>query len=353
VRVKRLSKSSAEIVPETIDDILLLRLYISKDDLISAKTTRTIKFEKNYSKHAEKERKIVILTIRVDNVAFESTFEKLKVSGTIEATSDEHVRKGTRHSLEIGLHTKFLFIREKNQVDFKLLEKNMILDELILVAIDSLVTGIGKIVGSRIEYVTEVYSSYQGKLYSIKQEWVKPYYQQIFEIVNSLTLSINNKIIIFGPGPLKLGFKNFLENARTSKKFQISIIEGIEYGGFDGIRQALASEEFSKIFKENFFAKAKRAMEKILASIYNNNGLALLSIDEIEEAAKLGACEDLLISKDFLSRNVVEEERIVQIFSNILKYNGTIYFLDDNTNAGIQLSMLGGIAVSLRYRINY
>jgi protein pelota len=351
VKVKRLSKNSAEIIPETVDDMLLLRLFISKDDLVSAKTTRTVKFEKNYSRHAEKEKKIIILTVRVSEITFDGTFEKLKISGSIEATSDEHVHKGTRHTLEIGLYTKFLLIKEKNQIDFKLLEKNMILDELILVALDSLVAGIGKIKGSQVKYITEIYSNYQGKLYNTKQDWLKSYYEQILDMLISSISGTENKIVIVGPGHVKQGLKNFLENSPIGKKAQILTIEGIEYGGFDGIRQAINSEEFSKVFKENFFTKAKTVMEKILTSLYKDDGLALLSIDEIEKASTFGACENLLITKDFLLKNPVEEEKIVQIFYNILKYKGTIYFLDENTNTGIQLNTIGGIAAYLRYRI--
>lgn len=224
----------------------------------------------------------------------------------------------------------------------------MISEHLILVALDSLVAGIGEIKGSQIKYITEIYSDYQGKLYDLKQEWIKPYYKQIFDIITSITQA--NNIVIFGPGPLKLGFKNFLENSNISKKIKIIIIDGIEYGGFDGIRQAINSEAFSKIFKENFFSKTKVIMEKMLASLYKGDGLALLSIDKIEKASMIGACESLLIVKDFLSKNIIEEHKIVHIFSNILRYKGTIYFLDNNTNAGIQLNTLGGIAAFLRYK---
>lgn len=349
VRVKRLATDSAEIIPETIEDMLFLRLYISKEDLISAKTIRTIKFEKDFSRHAEKERKTVILTIRVDEVCFENAFDTLKISGFIEGTSDEHIRKGTRHFLEISLYTRFLLIKEGSQIDFEHLEQKMVKEHLILVALDSQVAGIGEIKGSQIKYVTEIYSDYQGKLYDIKHEWIKAYYKQIFEIITSLTQG--NKIVIFGPGPFKLGFKNFLENSNINKKIQIIIVDGIEYGGFDGIRQAINSEVFSKIFKENFFSKIKAIMENILSSLYKGDGLSLLSIEKIEKAALIGACESLLIVKDFLSKNIIEEYKIVEIFYNILRHRGTIYFLDDNTNVGIQLNMLGGVAAFLRYRV--
>ncbi|MEM2073554.1 MAG: hypothetical protein QXO33_03290 [Nitrososphaeria archaeon] len=349
MKVKRLSTNSAEIIPETIEDMLFLRLYISREDLISAKTIRTIKFEKNFSRHAEKERKIVILTIRVDEVCFENTFDTLKISGLIEATSDEHVHKGTRHSLEINLHTKFLLIKEDNQIDFELLEQKIIKEHLILVSLDSQVAGVGEIKGSQIKYITEIYSDYQGKLYDTKQEWIKSYYKQIFEIITSLNQA--NKIVVFGPGPFKLGFKNYLENSNIGKKMQIIIVDGIEYGGFDGIRQAINSEVFSRIFRDNYFSKAKTIMEKILSSLYKGDSLSILSIEKIEKAAVIGACESLLIAKDFLSKNIIEENKMVHIFSNILKHRGTIYFLDNNTNVGIQLNTLGGIAAYLRYRI--
>lgn len=348
---KRLTKNSVEIVPETIEDILFIRLYVRKGDLVSAKTVRTIKIEKAFSRHVEKDRKSVIITIKVEEASFEKSFEVLRITGNIQGASDGSVSQGSRHSIEISPGTRFLLIKCEDQINFDLLEKNMEQDEFIMVSIDSLTAGIGRFKGSRVEYIAEVQSNYQGKLYEIKRERDSIFFDKILDLISPFFKKIQ-KLIIAGPGPLKSTFKNYIELLPTlDKKLQIVILEGIDISGFDGIRMALNSEGFSKVLQYNFFSKAKNVIEKILSSLYKGDGLASVSLQEIEYMCSNGAADSLLILMDYLSKSSFEEKKLVQIFTNLTEYKGALYFLDNNTNTGIQLESLGGIAALFRYKL--
>lgn len=176
------------------------------------------------------------------------------------------------------------------------------------------------------------------------------FFEKISKVLAPL-LKQNRKIVISGPGHLKLEFKNYLENTNLGKTLQIYIVEGVDTAGFDGIRMALNSEGFSKVMRDNFFSKAKDVMERILQSMYKGDGLSSSSIEEIKIMASNGACDSLLISKDYLSKYPVEERVIVEIFSNLVTYKGSLFFLDNNTNVGIQLDSIGGVAALFRYKI--
>lgn len=348
---KRLTKNSAEIIPETIEDILFIRLYLGKGDLVSAKTVRTIKIEKAFSRHVEKDRKSVVITIKVEEASFEKSFEVLRITGEIQGSSDENVSQGSLHSVEVSAGTRFLLIKCEGQINFSLLEGNVKQDEFIIVSIDSLVAGIGRVKGSRVEYVAEVQSNYQGKLYETKREQDSVFFDKILDIISSFFEKVQ-KLIVTGPGPLKSTFKNYVEQTPTSdKKLQIVLLEGVDTSGFDGIRMALNSEGFSKVLQDNFFSKAKNTMMKILNSLYKGDGLASVSLEEIEYMCSNGATDSLLISMDYLSKSSIEEKKLVQIFSNLMGYKGSLYFLDNNTNVGIQLESLGGAAALFRYKV--
>lgn len=332
-----------------MEDMLFLRSYIRKGDLVSSKTFRTIKYEKMYSRHVEKERKSLILTIRVDSVHFAGSFEVLNIDGEIQASSDADVSQGSRHVLEVRPGTKFLLIRE-GEIKFNLLSEYIKQDQFVILSLDSIVAGIGEVKGSKIDYVAEIPSYYQGKRYETKQELRNDFFEKISKVLAPL-LKQNRKIVISGPGPLKLEFKNYLENTNLGKTLQIYIVEGVDTAGFDGIRMALNSEGFSKVMRDNFFSKAKDVMERILQSMYKGDGLSSSSIEEIKIMASNGACDSLLISKDYLSKYPVEERVIVEIFSNLVTYKGSLFFLDNNTNVGIQLDSIGGVAALFRYKI--
>jgi len=348
---KRLTKNSAEIIPETIEDILFIRLYVRKGDLVSAKTVRTIKMEKAFSRHVEKDRKSVVITIKVEEASFEKSFEVLRIAGNIQGSSDENVSQGSWHSIEISPGTRFLLITCEDRIKFDLFEENIKQDEFIMITIDSLIAGIGRFKGSRVEYIAEVQSNYQGKLYETKRERDSVFFDKILDIISPLFRN-TQKLIITGPGPLKSTFKNYVELLPTlDKKLQIVMLEGIDTPGFDGIRMALNSEGFSKVLQDNFFSKAKDVMAKILSSLYKGDGLASVSLKEIEYMCSNGATDSLLILMDYLSKSSVEEKKLVQIFSNLTEYKGVLYFLDNNTNVGIQLESLGGVAALFRYKL--
>ncbi|MGQ9782042.1 MAG: hypothetical protein ACUVQ8_07345 [Nitrososphaeria archaeon] len=346
---KRLTADSAEIIPETLEDILFIRLYLREGDLISAKTPRTIKLEKVYARHVEKERKNVVITVKVKKVCFEGSFDTLAASGEIQASSDENIPQGSRHVIEVGLGTRFLLIRYGGGIDFNLIRENFFQEEFIIVSIDSLVAGIGQIKGSKVNYVAEVQSNYQGKLYEVKHESNIVFFAKILEVLSPYLKEVQ-KILVTGPGPLKLAFKNYLESS-LGRKLQVLILEGVDIAGFDGIRMSLNSESLSKVLEDNFFSRARNIMAKILSSLYKGDGLASVSFEEVKYMSSNGACDSLLVSKDYLSMSPVREDEVVRTFSDLIKYKGSLYFLDDSTNVGIQLKSLGGLAALFRYRI--
>lgn len=348
VRFKRLATDSAEFIPETLEDILFVRLYLKEGDLISAKTSRTIKLEKAYARRVEKERKSVLITVKVREVSFGGSFDVLAVQGEIMASSDENIPLGSKHVIEICLGTRFLLVKCEGGIDFNMIEENLVAEEFVIVSMDSIVAGIGQIKGSRVKYIAEIQSNYQGKLYEVKHESNTVFFAKILDVLSPYLREVQ-KVLVTGPGPIKSAFKNYLEGS-FGRKLQVLELEGVDSAGFDGIRMSLNSEGLSKILQDNVFSSARNAMIKILGSLYRGDGLASVSFEEIEYMSSNGACDSLLISKDYLSRSSVEEDRLVKIFSDLKKYRGALYFLDDSTNVGIQLESLGGLAALFRYR---
>jgi len=252
--------------------------------------------------------------------------------------------------MEICPGTKFLLMKCDDEIDFNLLRASLKQDQFMVVSIDSMIAGIGEIKGSRVSYITEVQSNYQGKLYEAKREPNSVFFDKILKILFPYLKEIK-KILVSGPGSLKLVFKNYIESSNPDKKLQVVVLEGVDVAGFDGIRMALNSENFSKVLRDNFFSKARSALANVLESLYKGDGLASASLEEIEYMSINGACDSLLVSKDYLSKSPADEKKIVQIFSNLTKYKGSLYLMDDNTNVGIQLGTLGGIVALFRYRI--
>lgn len=92
-------------------DLFYLQELIEKNDLITAKTVRTI-FMYKYGKKEKVGRKAVRLTLKVEKIGFDKTTNKLRVKGTI-VEGPEEVPTGAYHTIEIRIGSVFKLEKSK------------------------------------------------------------------------------------------------------------------------------------------------------------------------------------------------------------------------------------------------
>ncbi|HEY8110524.1 MAG TPA: mRNA surveillance protein Pelota, partial [Candidatus Nitrosotenuis sp.] len=211
---------SISFIVEEPDDLLTLRRIIKKGDMMVSDTTRVIKQDKDFSRPDRGERIKIRISLEVEKIALDSVFDRLRVHGTIIESSNEAVSKGSHHSVLIKIGDSFNVTKKKwLPIELKLLKSKEDSFGFVLVAIDKGDCGIGKLKGTHLELMQNLYSGSSGKQYKSSFN-IEGFFENVTKMLET-TLRDNDAIVIFGPGETKKQFSNYLQKTPLSKKHKI------------------------------------------------------------------------------------------------------------------------------------
>ena len=182
---KIVDENSISIIPEESDDLLTLRRIIKKGDRIVGDTKRVIKQDKDFSRPDKGERVRIRIALDVEKISLDNVLDKLRVQGTIAESSNEEVPHGSHHSILIKIHEGFKLIKKQwTHVEKKLIKsKNQNL-AFLLIAIDTENCGIGRLKGTHLEILPNIYSGSSGKRYKTNFN-IEKFFENIQKAISS------------------------------------------------------------------------------------------------------------------------------------------------------------------------
>lgn len=345
---KTIDDSTISFLVEEPDDLLTLRRIIKNGDRIVADTTRVIKQEKDFARPDRGERVKIRIALDVEKAALDSVFDRLRVHGTITESSSEEVSKGVHHSLLVKIDDS-LNISKKRwlPIEQKLIKSR---DEgfgFVLVAVDRGDCGIGKLKGTHLQLLQNLYSGSGGKQYKTNFN-IEPFFENMLKAMQTI-LRENDVIVIFGPGETKKQFNNFVQKAPLAKKHKIEIVEGIDSGGEDGIYTFIKSKSMRQILGEGKLAKVAAILEEIMIKAYHKSKKFTMGFDETKRANQYGAIESLVFSEKIIQTH--NEAEVIEFLNEVEAKGVKVYALDASTDIGMQVSGLGGMVSLLRFPI--
>ena len=341
----------AVVIPEDEDDLWSLRRLIRPGDYITTDTTRVVKQKGDFIRPNKGNRihvnvALIVLDIRLDN-----SLGRLKIIGKVVEASDESVSHGDHHSLLIYPEKK-IAIKKKKWSD---LEKKILLSSrnepgFLIIAIDRREAGFGRIKGTHLKTYPEVESGASGKIYSGHGSTNQNYYKKILNVIQSI-LRNNEDIFICGPGSIKNIFGNICRSEVKELAGRISIIEGVDIAGDDGVRMALKSPTLRKLLQTKKIAQVGSVLDDALSKISKDDHSIAIGLNDALKAAKIAAINYLLISDQAFSSSI-EEKKIINLLNLTETSGGKTYLVDSSTELGLQISSLSGILGILRFSIN-
>ena len=332
---------------ESAEDLWTLRRLISKGDVLITRSSRVIKKEDEYARPDKGERVKVTIALAVDKVHLDSSIERIRVRGTIVEASDESVTKVGSHSVTLSPgHSLTLRKREWTQLDVRLvrpLKRNA--SRFILVACDRREAGIGTLSGSHLALVTSIESGLGGKMG--EEQSPKPYISKVAEVISQLHLE-GDQVVVAGPG----NFKNTIANqVRERLKSQpVSVIEGLDLAGADGVRAMIKVPSFEALAKDSLVVEMQKLVAEVVRRVSMGDGKVAYSLPRVGAAAVSGAVESCVVSDNVFSAGV-NEEQLVEVLNTIEGRGGSVYLADSSMEFGKQVSSFGGIVALLRYAI--
>lgn len=357
--VKEVTNSSDKayfVISEDADDLFSLRRIIEGGDYVIADSTRVIKQVGEYSRPDKGERIKVRVSIRVENISFDQSIDRLRIAGIITASSNELVSKGTHHSLTLRVGDSITIDkgRKWSNLEINILRKSGDTSGFILIAIDTQEAAIAKLSGTHLEIIPNIYSGKSGKRYpqAVKRDSkTESFFEDIARTISGLLIVEKDRFraIIFGPGETKRRFYNFLSTTTDIDKNVFLVLEGIDVAGEDGIYVFLRSSAMKEAMKTSKLASVSHIVDEIMSLVSKGENKFAIGIHEVQNAASIKAISNLVLS-DSIFRTAAESE-VIRLLNLLEGQGAKVYAVDSSTDIGMRVSALGGVVALLRYAI--
>jgi protein pelota len=357
--VKKVTNSSDKayfVISEDADDLFSLRRIIEGGDYVIADSTRVIKQVGEYARPDKGERIKVRVSIRVENISFDQSIDRLRVAGIITASSNELVSKGTHHSLTLRVGDSITIDkgRKWSNLEINILRKSGDTSGFILIAIDTQEAAIAKLSGTHLEIIPNIYSGKSGKRYpqAVKKDSkIESFFEDIARTISGLLIVEKDgfRAIIFGPGETKRRFYNFLSTTSDIDKNVFLVLEGIDVAGEDGIYVFLRSSAMKEVMKTSKLASVSSIVDEIMSLVSKGENKFAIGIHEVQNSASIKAISNLVLS-DSIFRTAAESE-VIRLLNLLEGQGAKVYAVDSSTDIGMRVSALGGVVALLRYAI--
>jgi protein pelota len=347
--VENVKDKTYVVVPEDSDDLFSLRRILRNNDLLIVDTSRVVKQVKEFSRPDRGERIKIRIALNVENVSLDSAVDRLRVNGAIVNSNNELVPRGSHHSHTIK--PEDLISIEKNrweELDVAILNRGSNVQGFVLVSIDRTEVAVGRISGTHLKMVSNVYSGFSGKMYRVKEDNIDSYFDDIIKVLFNIK-NENDSILIFGPGDVKRRFSNYLANNHNLSKTKISVVDGIDVAGQDGIYVFLRSTMLKDVIGSSKIATVSSMLNELMHRINTNDNRIAMGFRDVCEAAKFKAVESLMFSDAVFKDN--DESTVIELLNNVESHGAKTFALDSSTDIGLQVSSLGGIVALLRYAL--
>ncbi|MBH58958.1 MAG: mRNA surveillance protein pelota [Thaumarchaeota archaeon] len=349
--INRLRKKPgiAVVTPESTEDLWVLRRILKNGDIITSQTKRVIKNQKEFTRPDKGERINVKLSIELENISIDQVLERIRVSGKITETTDDSISKGSYHSLNITLGNS-IAISKKELEDFQiglLKKRGKKSDRYIIITIDRRQAGLGLVTGTHLRVFPDILSGLAGKMYKTKAT-LDIFFEELIKSIANID-GDNTNIVVTGPTEVKRSFTNYVGEKKQKIHKKITIIDGIDLAGQEGVYMALKHPSIKEFMKNSELSSASLAIEDAINRISKNDNKVSYSFKDVKKVANMGAIEKVMISSKIFE--LIEEEEIIILLDEVEKYDGQIYLLDSSTEVGKQIDSVGGIISLLRYPV--
>jgi protein pelota len=358
--IKEAKESSGKayfVIPEDADDLLTLRRIIENGDYVFADTTRVIKKVKEFARPDKGERIKVRVSVRVESISLDDIVDRLRITGIITNTDNELVPRGIHHSLTVQVGDTITIDKNRkwNDVETNILKRSGNSTNFILVAIDAQEAAVAKISGTHLKIIPNIYSGQSGKRYqhaAKNNPNIEIFFDDIAKTIQSMfsvAAENNSTIIIFGPGETKRRFYNLLVEKHKLEKGKVSLIDGVDVAGEDGIFVFLRSPAIKEAMSSSKLATVSSILDEIMRLVHKGDAKYAMGMQEVSNAASIKAIEYLVFSDSIFK--TTDENDVVKLL-NLLESQGAKSFaVDSSTDIGWRVSSLGGIVALLRYSI--
>ena len=157
------------------------------------------------------------------------------------------------------------------------------------------------------------------------------------------------RLTVFGPGKTKRRFYNFIIAKKSTFKNQVTVIEGVDVAGEDGIMVFLRSPSLKEVMGTSKISIVSSILDNIMLQVNRGEEKYVMGFRDVSTAINMKSMDSLVFS-DTIFKSLKEEE-IINLLNVAETYGAKVYAVDSSTDIGLRVSALGGIVGLLRYQI--
>lgn len=337
-----IDKNSVFVIPEELDDLLVLRRVIKKNDLVASETTWSLKKSGEYIRPNKKERVKIKILLQADKVYLVGAFNRLQISGKIIETNNDSISHGSHHSIYVEINSSIKIIKEWTAAEKNLISSNMATGFLLL-SVERGNYCIGIVKGTHLQIYPETSFGSTGKQYKTDFNMEK-FLDQIKKSI-MLLLENSKNVIVFGPGNTKNRVGDYLN--RKIKNIDIRITDGIESGGEDGIYVFVKSKIIKNVMRDSKLAKVADIINEIMLLAGRKSNKFSMGFKQTNLANKYHAVESVVFSYKIIEEE--NEEEVINFLNEVENSGAKIYGVDSTTDLGLRVNSMGGIVALLRF----
>ena len=366
--IKKRDESTVSATCEDADDLLALRRVIRQGDVITGSTTRVIKRDKDYSRPDRGERVRITVSIIVEKISLDGTLERLRIGGTVQESNNDAVAHGTHHSMTITVSDTIAITKKGpksegksrwSHTDYTILRGDTksgkrTSSSFLLVAIDTSDCGVAILKGTHLKISPNMYSGRGGKRYKTNHS-MDAFFAMASSAIDAVLEDEKRveRVILFGPGNTKKEFANYMNiksGQRKMNKCDITITEGIDASGEDGIHMFTKSDAMRESISGSKMARVSDILDKIIEHAHKKIPRYAMGYEETQKAVNIGAI-DALIFSDMALQQYGNEQKMIDLLNAAEESGAEVYGVDSTTDIGLRASGLGGVVALLRYAI--
>ncbi len=359
MKVRRyLKDGKVKIKLESLDDLWHLYNVISPNDIVISRTSRRVRIGNDDARKQESIRKTMVLKIQVEDVAFHSFSNRVRIKGTILEGPEDLVSIGSYHTFNMEVGNSLTIIKEHwpkfALKRLKEAENAKVSPLALIITIEDGSAEIFLAADFGIREAVSITTSISRKRGSQKAHdaTMREFYGDVTMAVRSqLEQNKPNIVVIAGPGFVKDHFNDYLQDSGIPNLPPI-MVESTNTTGIPGAKEILYRGVISKAVQGIKLEKETQLIEEILENVGKGNGLGVYGPDDVQRAVQYGAVEELLITDKKLREGTEKERRRMdQLIRDTEKTRGNFHIVSTEHPAGDQLENLGGIAALLRFPI--
>jgi protein pelota len=333
-----------KLLPETLDDLWHLEQVIETDDIVSGITDRKIKGKDDNQKS---QRVTLFVAIKVETVVFHEYSSVLKLNGTVTYSKPEELAPLHSHQsidFEPGSEIKIEKSEWKNwQIDrLKKAEKASGENATLLIVLDDEQATFGILKHFDLMPAGNITTKRSGKRFTEKDDSKPKYFAEIVQKAAELK---PKQAVIAGPGFTKEEFQKYLKE-KSIKIAAQTFFETTNQTGPTGLAELVKNGSLDKLLAQNQMIADTKHVERFLAELGKQSGLAEYGFDTVKKAVLAGAVDTLVIVDEFLL-----QDKAAQALLRAAEDTGAkTHILSRKTDAGKKIAGFGGAVAILRYR---